>query len=130
VNDVKRDVVSSRAPEPVGAFPHAKRVGDFLFLSGIGPRSRGTKEIPKGIEAQTLAVFRNVRTVLEDAGASWDDIVDVTVFLTDMNADFPTFNRLYAEHFSTNRPTRTTVEVGALPTPIAVELKVIAYVNR
>jgi 2-aminomuconate deaminase len=99
-------------------------------LSGIGPRSRGVKEIPQGIEAQTLAVFRNVRVVLEDAGASWDDIVDVTVFLTDMKGDFPTFNRLYAEHFSTNRPTRTTVEVGALPTPIAVELKVIACVKR
>jgi 2-aminomuconate deaminase len=124
------DIVSSRAPEPVGAFPHAKRVGDFLFLSGIGPRTRGTNAIPEGIEAQTLAVFRNVRTVLEDAGASWDDIVDVTVFLTDMKRDFPTFNRLYAEHFATNRPTRTTVEVGALPTPIDVELKVIAYLRK
>lgn len=125
-----KDVVSGRAPEPVGAFPHAKRVGNFLFLSGIGPRSRGTKEIPGGIEAQTLAVFRNVRLVLEDAGCSWDDIVDVTVFLTDMQADFPAFNRLYAEHFATNRPTRTTVEVGALPTPISVELKVIAWVKE
>jgi 2-aminomuconate deaminase len=125
-----KDVVSGRAPEPVGAFPHAKRVGDFLFLSGIGPRKRGTKEIPAGFESQVLAVFENVRLVLEDAGARWDDIVDVTVFLTDMKADFPTFNRLYAEHFATNRPTRTTVEVGALPTPIDVELKVIAYVSR
>ncbi len=125
-----KDVVSSRAPEPVGAFPHAKRVGDFLFLSGIGPRKRGTKEIPAEFEAQVLAVFENVRLVLEDAGARWDDIVDVTVFLTDMKADFPVFNRLYAEHFATNRPTRTTVEVGALPTPIDVELKVIAYVSR
>ena len=124
-----KDVVSGRAPEPVGAFPHAKRVGSFLFLSGIGPRTRGTKDIPAGIEAQTLAVFRNVRMVLEDSGASWDDIVDVTVFLTDMQADFPAFNRLYAEHFATNRPTRTTVEVGALPTPISVELKVIAHVK-
>jgi 2-aminomuconate deaminase len=125
-----KDVVSSRAPEPVGAFPHAKRVGDFLFLSGIGPRKRGTKEIPADFESQVLAVFENVRLVLEDAGARWDDIVDVTVFLTDMKADFPVFNRLYAEHFATNRPTRTTVEVGALPTPIDVELKVIAYVTR
>jgi 2-aminomuconate deaminase len=125
-----KDVVSTRAPEPVGAFPHAKRVGDFLFLSGIGPRKRGTKDIPSTFEGQVLAVFENVRTVLEDAGASWDDIVDVTVFLTDMAADFPTFNRLYAEHFATNRPTRTTVEVGALPTPIDVELKVIAWVKR
>jgi 2-aminomuconate deaminase len=129
MKDPKSDVISGRAPEPVGAFPHAKRVGDFLFLSGIGPRTRGTKEIPEGIEAQTLAVFHNVRLVLEDAGASWDDIVDVTVFLTDMKADFPTFNRLYAKHFATNRPTRTTVEVGALPTPISVELKVIAYLK-
>ena len=141
MSDSKNDVVSGRAPEPVGAFPHAKRVGNFLFLSGIGPRRRGSKEIPGvtldpaghvakyDIEAQTLAVFKNVRLVLEDAGASWDDIVDVTVFLTDMQADFPAFNRLYAEHFATNRPTRTTVEVGALPTPIAVELKVIAYVK-
>jgi len=135
------DVVSSRAPEPVGAFPHAKRVGPLLFLSGIGPRKRGSREIPgvtlddagnvvaHDIEAQTLAVFENVRLVLEDAGARWDDIVDVTVFLTDMKGDFAAFNRLYAEHFATNRPTRTTVEVGALPTPIAVELKVIAWVG-
>ena len=135
------DVFSSRAPEPVGAFPHAKRVGSLLFLSGIGPRKRGCKEIPgvtlgpdgvvasHDIEAQTLAVFENVRLVLEDAGARWDDIVDVTVFLTDMTRDFPVFNRLYAEHFATNRPTRTTVEVRALPTPIAVELKVIAWMG-
>lgn len=132
------DFVSSRAPEPVGAFPHAKRVGNLLFLSGIGPRKRGTAQIPgvtldengnvadHDIEAQTLAVFENVRLVLEDAGARWDDIVDVTVFLVDMERDFAAFNRLYAEYFASNQPTRTTVEVGALPTPIAVELKVIA----
>ena len=136
----RRDTVSSRAPEPVGAFPHAKRVGGLLFLSGIGPRKRGTSEIPGvtldgegrvieyDIETQSLAVFENVRLVLEDAGARWEDIVDVTVFLTDMRRDFPAFNRLYAEHFRENQPTRTTVEVGALPTPIAVELKVIATV--
>jgi len=133
-------IVSQRAPEPVGAFPHAKRVGDLLFLSGIGPRVRGSKSIPgveldaRGnvvrydIEAQCLSVFRNVRTVLEDAGSSWDRIVDVTVFLTDMRRDFPTFNRLYAEHFATNQPTRTTIEINRLPTPIAIELKVIATV--
>lgn len=132
---------SSRAPEPVGAFPHARRVGDFLFLSGIGPRKQGTKEIPGvtlnahgtvdayDIEIQTRAVFENVRFVLEDAGASWDRIVDVTVFLTNMRDDFPAFNRLYAEHFPANQPTRTTVEVGSLPTPIAVELKVIAWMG-
>ncbi|NIM01121.1 MAG: RidA family protein [Acidobacteria bacterium] len=123
------NTVSRRAPEPVGAFPHAKRVGNLLFLSGIGPRSRGTKEIPVGIEAQTLAVFRNVRTVLEDAGSGWDRIVDVQVFLTDMKNDFAAFNALYAEHFADNQPTRTTVEVNCLPTPIAVELKVIATID-
>lgn len=137
----EKDVVSQRAPEPVGAFPHAKRVGNLLFLSGIGPRKRGTKEIPgvtfdgKGgvaaydIAAQTLSVFENVRTVLEDAGSHWKDIVDVTVFLTNMKDDFPVFNRLYAEHFAGEgkpNPTRTTIEINCLPTPITVELKVIA----
>ena len=138
----ERDVfVSPRAPEPVGAFPHARRVGNLLFLSGIGPRQRGSKEIPGvtldaggnvvsyDIEVQCRAVFENVRLVLEDAGSSWDRIVDVTAFLTDMKRDFPTFNRLYAEHFATSQPTRTTLEVGSLPTPIAVELKVIATVD-
>jgi 2-aminomuconate deaminase len=131
---------SKRAPEPVGAFPHAKRVGNLLFLSGIGPRARGKKDIPgvtlneRGeiaaydIDTQCRAVFENVRLVLEDAGSSWDNIVDVTVFLTNMKADFPAYNRLYAEHFASNQPTRTTVEVGALPTPIAIELKVIATI--
>lgn len=132
---------SLRAPEPVGAFPHAKRVGDFLFLSGIGPRVRGNSEIPGvtldaerkiisyDIETQCRAVFENVRLVLEDAGASWKDIVDVTVFLTNMKSDFATYNKLYAEYFAGDgkpNPTRTTVEVTALPTPIAIELKVIA----
>jgi 2-aminomuconate deaminase len=132
---------SSRAPEPVGAFPHAKQVGDLLFLSGIGPRKRGSKDIPGvtldgagrvtayDIKLQTLAVFENVRFVLEDAGFSWNEIVDVQVFLTDMARDFPAFNALYTEYFAGSdkpNPTRTTIEVGALPTPIAVELKVIA----
>ena len=132
---------SSRAAEPVGAFPHAKRVGNLLFLSGIGPRVRGSKEIPgvtfdgagkvasHDIAAQCRAVFENVRLVLEDAGASWNDIVDVTVFLTHMKEDFPIYNKLYAEFFAGEgkpNPTRTTVEVTALPTPIAIELKVIA----
>ena len=135
---------SERAPEPVGAFPHAKRVGGFLFLSGIGPRKRGTKEIPGvtvdsagsivtyDIETQCRAVFENVRLVLEDAGATWQDIIDVTVFLTDMKKDFPIYNRIYAEYFAGHakpNPTRTTIEVTALPTPIAVELKVIAAVG-
>ncbi len=135
---------SSRAPEPVGAFPHAKRVGNLLFLSGIGPRVRGSKEIPGvtidsagnivnyDIETQCRAVFENVRLVLEDAGADWNDIVDVTVFLTNMKKDFPIYNRLYAEYFAgpnKPNPTRTTIEVTALPTPIAIELKVIAAVQ-
>ena len=132
---------SSRAPEPVGAFPHAKRVGNLLFLSGIGPRVRGSKEIPGvtldsegkvasyDFETQCRAVFENVRLVLEDAGADWKDVVDVTVFLTDMKKDFPTYNKLYAEYFAGEgkpNPTRTTVEVTALPTPIAIEVKAIA----
>jgi len=135
---------SKRAPEPVGAFPHAKRVGNLLFLSGIGPRVRSSKEIPGvtldsagkvtsyDIETQCRAVFENVRLVLEDAGASWNDIVDVTVFLTDMKKDFPIYNKLYAEYFAGDgkpNPTRTTVEVTALPTPIAIELKVIAAIK-
>lgn len=131
-------ITSGRAPEPVGAYAHARRVGNLLFLAGLGPRKRGSKEIPgatlneKGevvaydIAAQTRAALENVRLVLEDAGSSWERIVDVTVYLTNMKDDFPVFNRIYAEYFPANRPTRTTVEVGALPTPIAVELKVIA----
>ena len=134
-------VVSRRAPEPVGAYPHARRVGNLLFLSGIGPRKRGSKKIPwvtldangnviaHDIDAQCRSVFANVRAILEDAGSSWDEIIDVTVFLTDMKEDFPAFNRLYAEYFASNQPTRTTLEVNALPTPIAVELKVIATIG-
>ena len=137
----KQTVTSKRAPEPVGAFPHAKRVGNLLFLSGIGPRKRGTKDIPGvtldgdgnvvsyDIAAQCRSVFENVRTVIEDSGARWEDIVDVTVFLTNMKDDFPVFNKLYAEHFADNQPTRTTIEVNRLPTPIAIELKVIATVD-
>ena len=135
---------SERAPEPVGAFPHAKRVGELLFLSGIGPRVRGSKEIPGvtldssgnivsyDIETQCRAVFENVRLVLEDAGATWQDVVDVTVFLTNMKKDFPIYNKIYAEYFAGDgkpNSTRTTVEVTALPTPIAIELKVIATVK-
>lgn len=141
---MSRDVTSQRAPEPVGAFPHAKRVGNLLFLSGIGPRKRGTKQIPGvtldderrivdyDIEAQCHSVFANVLTVLEDAGASWNDIVDVTVFLTNMKDDFPIFNRIYGEYFAGENkpnPTRTTMEINCLPTPIAVELKVIATLS-
>src|SRR5437763_14968614 len=138
---MSENVESTRAPEPVGAFPHVKRVGNLLFLSGVGPRVRGSKEIPGvtldsagnvasyDIEKQCRAVFENVRLVLEDAGANWNDIVDVTVFLTNMKNDFPICNKLYAEYFAGEgkpNPTRTTVEVTALPTPIAIEFKVIA----
>jgi 2-aminomuconate deaminase len=142
---MSESIESARAPEPVGAFPHAKRVGDLLFLSGIGPRVRGRKEIPGvtldvagnivnyDIDTQCRAVFENVRLVLEDAGATWNDIVDVTVFLTNMKKDFPTYNRIYAEHFAgpdKPNPTRTTIEILSLPTPIAIELKVIAALGK
>ena len=131
---------SSKAPEPVGLYPHARKVGNLLFLSGVGPRERGTKTIPgveldeKGnivsydIEAQCHSVFKNVRAIVEESGSSWDKIVDVTVFLTNMKADFATYNRIYAEYFKTNLPCRTTVEINSLPTPIAIELKVIATI--
>lgn len=138
-------LTSHRAPEPVGAYPHAKRAGNLLFLSGVGPRQRGSRTIPGvaqdehgnvvdyDIEAQCRSCFDNVRAVLEDTGSSWDNIVDVLVFLTDMKRDFPAFNRLYAEYFAgpgKPNPTRTTIEIGALPTPIAVELKVVAAIGH
>ena len=133
-------VHSSRAPEPVGLYPHARRVGNLLFLSGVGPRQRGSKDIPGvsldaqgkvlsyDIEAQCRSVFENVRLILEEAGSGWDKLVDVTVFLTDMQRDFAAYNRLYAEYFRDNQPCRTTVQVTALPTPIAIELKCIATI--
>lgn len=129
---------SSQAPEPVGLYPHARKVGDLLFLSGVGPREKGSKEIPgvslndKGeitaydIEQQCHAVFQNVRYILEASGSRWENLIDVTVFLTNMKNDFPIFNKIYAEYFKENQPCRTTVEVNALPTPIAIELKCIA----
>lgn len=137
---MNEEIHSSSAPEPVGLYPHARRVGNLLFLSGIGPRERGVDDVP-GVEVdadgrvisydferQCHSVFRNVRAVLEDAGAAWENLVDVTVFLTDMKQDFATFNRVYAEYFRDNRPCRTTVEVLSLPTPIAIELKCIATI--
>ena len=138
----RENLKSDRAPAPVGAYPHAKRVGDLLFLSGVGPRVPGSSDIPgvtlgkdgevvsHDIEAQCRSTFDNIKKILEDAGSSWDDIVDVTVFLTDMKNDFPAYNRLYAEYFAQNQPTRTTIEINCLPTPIAVELKVIAVVPK
>jgi 2-aminomuconate deaminase len=132
---------ASGAPRPVGLYPHARRVGNLLFLSGIGPRDPGTDGVPGlersaagnytafDFEAQVHSVFRNVRTVLEASGARWEDLVDVTVFLTDMERDFHTFNRLYAEYFRDNQPCRTTVGIDRLPTPIAIELKCIAVMG-
>jgi 2-aminomuconate deaminase len=129
---------SDKAAEPVGLYPHARKWGDLLFLSGVGPRERGQKKIP-GVEldesgqivsydiaAQCHAVFKNVRLVLEDSGSSWDKIIDVTVFLTNMKDDFPIYNQIWADYFKDNPPCRTTLEINALPTPIAIELKVIA----
>ena len=133
-------IESQKAPEPVGLYPHARKVGNLLFLSGIGPRERGKKEIPGvelddqskilsyDIETQCHSVFKNVRTVLEDAGSNWGNLVDVTVFLTNMKEDFEIYNRIYAEYFKDNQPCRTTIEINSLPTPIAIELKCIATV--
>ena len=133
-------IESHKAPEPVGLYPHARKVGNLLFLSGIGPRERGKKEIPGvelddqrnilsyDIETQCHSVFKNVRTVLEDAGSNWDKLIDVTVFLTNMKEDFEIYNRIYAEYFKENQPCRTTVEIISLPTPIAIELKCIATI--
>ncbi len=139
---MKTDAFSSdKAPEPVGLYPHARRVGNLLFLSGVGPRKRGSKEIPGvtldenrnivayNIEEQCHSVFQNVRFILEASGSRWENLVDVTVFLTNMKADFATFNKIYAEYFKDNQPCRTTVEVNALPTPIAIELKCIATID-
>lgn len=135
---MSQDFNSSKAPEPVGLYPHARKVGNLLFLSGVGPRERGTKKIP-GVElneqgeilsydiaVQCRSVFQNVKYILEDAGSSWDKIVDVTVFLTNMKDDFKVYNALWAEYFGENPPCRTTLEINCLPTPIAIELKVIA----
>ncbi len=132
---------SGKAPEPVGLYPHARRVGNLLFLSGVGPREKGTKKIPGvaldengnivsyDIETQCRSVFQNVRWILEDAGSKWENIVDVTVFLTNMKDDFKTYNRLWAEYFAENPPCRTTLEINCLPTPIAIELKVLATID-
>ena len=132
---------SDKAPKPVGLYPHARQIGNLLFLSGVGPREKGSNKIPGveldedgtitsyDIEKQCHSVFKNVRIILEDSGTSWDNLVDVTVFLTNMKDDFPIYNKIYAEYFKNNQPCRTTVEVSALPTPIAIELKCIAYIN-
>jgi 2-aminomuconate deaminase len=133
--------VTGTAPPPVGRYPHARRVGNLLFLSGLGPRDPAGGPIPgvtldgegrvvdHDIELQARAVLANVRSVLEAAGSSWERLVDVTVFLTDMERDFAAFNRVWAEHFPADPPCRTTVEINRLPTPIAIELKCIATVE-
>jgi len=132
---------SDKAPKPVGSYPHARKVGNLLFLSGVGPRIPDSKEIPgveldkdgnvisHDIEAQCHSVFNNIRTILEESGSNWDNLVDVTVFLTDMRRDFDTYNRIYRDYFKDNQPCRTTVEVTSLPTPIAIELKCIATID-
>lgn len=134
-----KEIISQKAPEPVGAYPHAKKVGDLLFLSGVGPRQKGSTKIPGvtlsesgeildyDVTTQTHAVIKNIELVLQDAGLTLKNLVDVQVFLTDMKKDFKAFNAVYSEYFDSNTgPSRTTVEVGALPTPIAVEIKAIA----
>jgi 2-aminomuconate deaminase len=139
--DFNNPIESKKAPEPVGLYPHARRVGNLLFLSGVGPRERGTKKIPGveldeqgqivsyDIEAQCHSVFKNVRNILEEAGSSWNQLVDVTVFLTNMKKDFPIYNKLWAEYFRESQPCRTTIEINSLPTPIAIELKCIATIG-
>ncbi len=133
--------MSDKAPKPVGAYPHARKAGNLLFLSGVGPRKRNSNEIPgvdmdkdgnvisHDIETQCHAVFNNIRNILEESGSKWDNLVDVTVFLTDMERDFDTYNRIYADYFKSNQPCRTTVGVTSLPTPIAIELKCIATID-
>ena len=140
----KKDIINSaKAPEPVGLYPHARRVGNLLYLSGVGPRERGTKKIPGveldengkitsyDIEKQCRSVFQNVKWILEEAGSDWNRLVDVTVYLTNMKDDFPVYNRLWAEYFKDvpAPPCRTTLEINCLPTPIAIELKCIAEVD-
>ena len=141
MNNDTKSINADKAPEPVGLYPHAKRVGNLLFLSGVGPRERGTKKIP-GVElneqgqivsydiaTQCRSVFNNIKLILEASGSSWNNIVDVTVFLTNMKDDFATYNKLWAEYFAENPPCRTTLEINCLPTPIAIELKVIATID-
>ena len=123
------DIINTdKAAVPLGAYPHARRVGNLLFLSGIGSRNAGDNSIPGDFEGECHQCFANVKAVLEAAGSSWDKIVDVTVFLTDMKKDFPLYNKIYADYFTSVQACRTTVEVKSLPTPIAIELKVIATI--
>jgi 2-aminomuconate deaminase len=139
--DKEKTTISDNAPKAVGAYPHSKRVGNLLFLSGIGARNPKDNSIAGlqldnegniveyDFEAQVHQVFYNVKAVLEDSGAKWEDLIDITVFLINMKRDFSTFNKLYAQYFTTSQPCRTTVEINSLPTPIAIELKCIAVVK-
>ncbi|MDC0339139.1 MAG: Rid family hydrolase [Flavobacteriales bacterium] len=136
---------SQKAPKPMGLYPHARKVGNLLFLSGVGPRAAGSGSEEANIpglkfdkngnyeafdfEAQCRSVFENVKLILEESGSSWENLVDVTTFLVDMKRDFKTYNRVYAEYFKDNQPCRTTVEINALPSPIAIELKCIATID-
>jgi 2-aminomuconate deaminase len=134
-------IKTDNAAKPLGAYPHARRVGNLLFLSGIGPRNAADNSIPGleldkegtvikyDIEAECHAVFANVKAVLEASGSAWNKMVDVTVYLTNMKKDFPIYNKIYAEYFKDVQACRTTVEVTSLPTPIAIELKVIATID-
>ena len=138
----KKNIFSKSAPEPVGSYPHARKVGNFLYLSGIGPREKGKSEIPGvkldklgnivkyDFEMQCHAVFKNINTVLLDSGAKWDDLIDVTVFLTNMKDDFSVYNEIYKTYFKNNKPCRTTIGIQSLPTPIAIELKCIAHIKN
>ena len=138
---MQNNIHSDNAPEPIGAYPHARKVGNLLFLSGVGPRKKGSKDIPGvtldgdgniasyNIEEQCHAVFENVKMILESSGSQWENLVDITVYLTNMKKDFSVFNKIYATYFKDNQPCRTTVAVNALPTPIAIELKCIATVD-
>ena len=123
-------IYSDQAPEPMGAYPHAHRVGDLVFLSGIGSRIPGSNEIPIGIESQTEQVIGNLKAVLASCGCTLEDVIDVTAFLVDMEGDFEGYNKVYAQHFSGIQATRTTIAIRDLPTPIAVEFKVIAAVGK
>lgn len=140
-----RKISTSKAPKPVGLYPHARKVGELLFLSGVGPRVAGSDDIDSAVpglkldkngnfiefdfEAQCRSVFDNVKVILEESGSSWDQLVDVTVFLVNMKRDFHVYNKIYAEYFKDNLPCRTTVEINSLPTPIAIELKCIATIK-
>jgi len=126
----KNNINTKKAPEPVGSYPHSKKVGDFLFLSGIGSRNPKDNTIPNNFENECHTVFKNVRTVIEESDAKWENLVDITVFLTNMKRDFKIFNTIYNEYFSDNQPCRTTIEIKSLPTPISIELKCIVYLGK